>query len=180
MEIAFQVLVELYPVPWLRLSWQSSLLVLLHHLEDGYGCLSGKWSHLEECWETHTSILSSPIQDILMTSIDNCFCTPFGGYKLNEDGCKKGTHATPYYIPSRWQSMISHSLTVPNMVDLYWLVHSTTALGTDKANYSTGCQWPQNIFNDKPTSGCCFDITLTSLWCPNIIFYKYAKRHFSV
>ena len=28
-----------------------------------------------------------------------------------------------------------------NMVDLYWLVHSTTSLGTDKASHSTGCHF---------------------------------------
>ena len=28
-----------------------------------------------------------------------------------------------------------------NMVDVYWLVHSTTALGTDKASHSTGCHF---------------------------------------
>ena len=36
-----------------------------------------------------TSISSSPIQDILMTFIDNYSGTPFGGYELHDDDdCK--------------------------------------------------------------------------------------------
>ena len=50
-----QVLVELYLVPWLELSWRSSLLVFQHHREDGYGCLSVKLSHLQEYKETYCS-----------------------------------------------------------------------------------------------------------------------------
>ena len=51
---------------------------------------------------------------------------------VNED-----THATPQYIPFTMISLYQ------NTVDVCWLVHSTTALGTDKASQSTECHFDE-------------------------------------